>query len=117
MKRIICIFTVFLLVFNFSSCSSSETSKNGTLTAYEKWVTEADSEGNYIRWEFQPMEVTQYIVIGGEDTFSQTFRYTYKDSKLVCKNDYATLTYDVAVNGNILTAKTESGETLTFKGE
>ena len=117
MKRIICIFTAFLLVFCFSACSSSQESENNPFTAYAKWKTEPDMDGIYTRWEFYSKEFTQYVVIGGEDTFTETFTYTYKDSKLVCKSDYATLTYEVTVDGNVLTAKTETGETIVFKGE
>ncbi len=117
MKKFIILFTVIFLVFCISACSSSQQSGSDLFMEYEKWTTEADSEGNCIRWEFYSKEFTQYVVVEGEDTFSQTFTYTYKNSKLVCNSDYATLTYDVTVDGNVMTVKTESGEVLTFKGE
>lgn len=114
------IFIVLSLVFLLAliSCAKgSDSPIEAVIETYPTWKTDADSNGSSMRWEFSGELMTFYNVIDGEDTFSQNFNHFAKGNMLTIKNDYATLTYEVSIEGNVFTLKAENGNTLIFKGE
>jgi len=110
--RILPLFLVISFIFAFSSCSNS---LSGEIGKDSTWQTEADENDSSIKWKFLGDTVEYVNVINGEDTFSQNFNYSIDGNKLTFKSQYATLTFEIEIEGNIMTIKTESGETLVFK--
>ncbi|MBE6648926.1 MAG: hypothetical protein E7614_05345 [Ruminococcaceae bacterium] len=116
MKKITSLILLALLcvsVFCITSCGDN--SLKDTIDEFKTWETEADKNGASIRWEFSSKTVKYVNVFEGEDTFSQTFNLTVDGNKFIFQSDYATLTFDVAVEGDTMTVNTETGSTLVFK--
>ncbi len=111
-KRFFSFILVASLIFSLSACGSSISDKIGKNST---WETDADSENSSIKWVFEGKAVKYVNVINGEDTFSQSFNYSFEGNKMTFESNYATLTFDVEIDGKIMTVKTESGETLIFK--
>ncbi|MBO7254252.1 MAG: hypothetical protein J6V36_03010 [Clostridia bacterium] len=110
--RILPLFLVISFVFSFASCSNSI---SGEIGKESTWQTETNENNSSIRWKFLGDTVEYVNVINGEDTFSQNFNYSIDGNKLIFESQYATLTFETEIEGNIMTIKTESGETLIFK--
>lgn len=116
MKKITSLILLVLLsvsVFCLASCGDD--SLKSVIDEFATWETEADAEGASIRWEFTSKTVKYVNVFEGEDTFSQTFELTVDGDKFIFTSDYATLTFEAKVEGDTMTVKTETGNTLTFK--
>ena len=112
LNRILSLVLIISFVFSFSSC---DTSLSGEIGKESTWQTETDENDSSIRWKFLGDTVEYVNIINGEDTFSQNFNYSIDGNKLIFESQYATLTFEIEIESNVMTIKTESGETLIFK--
>ena len=110
-KKTILLFVLILILSCLSSCGKSLAQR---LDQNRIWQTVLDEENSGIRWEFTTSTLTYVNIVQGEDVFSQTFNYETQENTLILQSEYETLKFEIILEDNTLTAKSENGEVIFF---